>query len=331
LRAEPAHFRVDEIPAYAPSGQGDHLFVRFEKTGWNTVDAVRAIARELGIENNGVGYAGMKDRHAVTTQWASFPGASAEKAQQLDIDGIRVLDATPHEQKLRTGHLFGNRFELRLTEGASGLAEDLGPRLAELAARGCPNYFGAQRFGRGRGNLTRAARWLLEGGRAPRQRFLRKLQVSSLQSALFNAVLARRLEDGLYGTAVDGDMMRKEETGGVFISEDTAVDAARVKSFEISPTGPIFGRKMRWPERHALEREEEVRTAGGLTNEVLGRFGSAGTGSRRVLRVRPGDANVEAAEGGAIVRFTLPKGAYATVILRELLGAEPVEAARPPE
>lgn len=315
-----------EVPAYAPSGEGEHLFVHFEKTGWNTQDAVKALARALEIEPNGVGYAGMKDRRAVTTQWASFPNASADAALQVEVPGIRVLEATPHGQKLRTGHLRGNRFELILSDPSEGLAEALGPRLQELAARGCPNYFGGQRFGRGGGNLARAHRWLVEGGHAPRQRFLRKLLVSSLQSALFNATLARRLTDALWSTAIDGDLMRKEETGGVFTSEDVPLDTERLERFEISPTGPLFGPKMRWPERDARDREEEIMQAGGLTPEILTRFGAAGTGSRRVLRVRPGEASVESTAEGVLLSFTLPKGAYATIVLRELLGDEPTEA-----
>ncbi|NOY90275.1 MAG: tRNA pseudouridine(13) synthase TruD [Deltaproteobacteria bacterium] len=326
LRARPEHFRVEELPAYAPSGQGEHLFVHFEKTGLNTSDAVRAIARGLGIDNHGVGYAGMKDRRAVTTQWASFPKATAEAASSLELEGIRVLEAIPHEQKLRTGHLRGNRFELLLSDTSEGLAEALGPRLRELAERGFPNYFGAQRFGKNSGNLARAARWLLEGGKAPRQRFLRKLQVSSLQSALFNAVLSERLTDGLFEAAVEGDVMRKEETHGVFVSDDPALDSERVLRLEISPTGPIFGERMRWPEGDARAREERVLEGAGITKDTFARFGAAGRGSRRVMRVRPLDASVEQTDEGTRLCFTLSKGAYATVLLRELLGREPRES-----
>jgi len=329
LRALPEHFRVDEVPAYAPSGEGEHLFVRFEKTGWNTTDAVRAIARALGIDNGGVGYAGMKDRRAVTTQWASFPGATAEAAMALQIDGLRVLEATPHGQKLRTGHLRGNRFELLLTDTSEGLADALAPRLVDLAEHGCPNYFGSQRFGKNNGNLARAARWLLEGGKAPRQRFLRKLQVSSLQSALFNATLAARVRDDLFARAVDGDVMRKEETGGVFVSDDPETDSARVREFEISPMGPIFGERMRWTEREAKEREERVLEDAGISQDAFARFGSAGRGSRRVMRVRPGEACVEQTPEGTRLCFTLVKGAYATVLLRELLGTEARESRGP--
>ena len=324
-RARPEDFRVEEMPAYAPSGQGEHLFVHFEKTGWNTTDAVRAIARGLGIDARDVGYAGMKDRRAVTSQWASFPQAKAEAALALALDGIRILEAIPHGQKLRTGHLTGNRFDLLLSDTSEGLAEALAPRLARLAEHGCPNYFGPQRFGRNNGNLARAGRWLLEGGKAPRQRFLRKLQVSSLQSALFNIVLAERLNDGLFESAVDGDVMRKQETGGVFVCEDAALDSERVRQLEISPTGPIFGERMRWSEREALAREERVLEHAGITPDTFRRFGAAGRGSRRVMRVQPGESSVQETAEGTRLRFTLPKGAYATVLLRELLGREPTE------
>ena len=322
IRERPEDFRVVEVPAYLPSGEGDHLFVRFEKTGLDTPEAVKRLAAALEVDPRQAGWAGLKDRHAITEQWASFLFGDPAKLEGLELEGIRVLEAKRHGNKLRTGHLAGNRFALRVAGVDPEALPVVEARMERLAREGVPHYFGAQRFGRGGQNLTLAGRWLLEGGRAPRKPFHRKLQVSALQSAMFNALLAARLRDGLFAAAVDGDLMQKEETGGMFVSHDEA-DDARVKAFEISPTGPMFGAKMRWPETDARAREEATLAAFGLDPEALGRFKKVGPGTRRPYRVRPTEPVVRAAEDGLHLAFGLPSGAYATVVLRELLHTDP--------
>ncbi len=319
LKTEPEDFRVDEIPAYAPTGEGTHLFVRFEKRNLDTKRAVDTIARALDADPRGAGFAGMKDRRAVTIQWASFEGADPDRAMALELDAIRILEAARHPHKLRTGHLRGNAFEIVIR----GATPDLGvvrAVLERLDAEGCPNYFGAQRFGYEGKNVERALRWVLGGGRAPRKRFERKLLVSSLQAAIFNTVSGQRVTEGLLGRCLDGDLLKKEDTGGIFVAEDHAVEQPRLDRFEVSPTGPIFGAKMRWPEGDALVRENAALEAWGLERALLKRFRKAGEGTRRVLRVRPKDVDLSLRPDGSILlRLTLNKGAYATVITREIM------------
>ena len=322
IREQPEDFRVVEIPAYLPAGEGDHLFVRFRKTGLDTPEAVKRIATLLEVDAREAGWAGLKDRHAITEQWASFLFGDAAKLEGAALEGVEILEAARHGNKLRTGHLAGNRFALRV----AGVPEDALPvvreRLERVSQTGVPHYFGAQRFGRGGQNLALAARWLLDGARPPRKPFHRKLQVSTLQSAMFNALLADRLRDGLFDAALDGDLMQKEESGGMFVSHDAA-DDARVKAFEISPTGPMFGAKMRWPEGEALAREEATLEAWGLSREALGKFKKVGAGTRRPYRVRVDEPSLAADADGLHLSFGLPSGAYATVVLRELLHADP--------
>jgi tRNA pseudouridine13 synthase len=318
IRQQPHDFQVDEIPAYEPSGSGDHLFVRFEKTGLNTPAAVTQLARALDSDPSQAGWAGLKDRHAVTTQWASFFRADAARARALELPGIRVLDAHPHPHKIRTGHLRGNRFRIRVVSGDDPLpiAEQV---LAELASHGAPNYYGEQRFGIDDGNLERALRWLREGGPAPRDRFQRKLLVSTWQSSLFNRWLAARVARGELGRAREGDVMRKEDSGGIFVSDDLAADQLRMDGWEISPTGPMFGSKMRWPTGEAERVERALWAEHGLDEAVVSRLGALAEGTRRVARIRPAETQVSADAEGVVLAFVLPKGAYATVILRELL------------
>jgi len=322
IRVEVEDFRVEEVPAYLPSGEGDHLFVRFEKRELDTPEAVRRIARTLGVDARNAGWAGLKDRRAVTQQWASFEHADAKGLDDASIDGVTILEHSRHTNKLRTGHLHGNRFDL-LVRGAGPTSLDPAKQvLGELETRGLPAYFGPQRFGREGRNLGDAVRWLVQGGRTPQKRFRRKLLVSSLQSAIFNELLAERVRNGMLESVVEGDLLRKVESGGLFVSEDLEADRARAAEFEVSATGPMFGAKMRWPEGKALAREEEALEHWGLSRESLRAFKKAGSGTRRRYRFKVEGTEAEASEHGLRLRFTLPAGAYATVVLRELLRRE---------
>ena len=318
IRQQPNDFRVDEIPAYTPSGNGDHLFVRFEKTGLNTPQAVAELARALDADPAQAGWAGLKDRHAVTTQWASLFGADPDRALALELPGVRVLEAHRHPHKIRTGHLRANRFRIRVVSAPEALpvAQQV---IAELATTGAPNYYGEQRFGIDDGNLERALRWLREGGPPPRDRFQRKLLVSTWQSSLFNRWLAERVESTGLGRARAGDLMRKEDSGGMFVAEDLAAAQLRMDGWEISPTGPMFGSKMRWPEADAERFERALWAEHGLDDATVSRLGALAEGTRRVARIRPAETLVEGDADGVVLAFVLPKGAYATVILRELL------------
>lgn len=317
IRVLPEDFRVDEVPAYLPAGGGDHLFVRFEKVDLDTPEAVRRIARALDADPKQAGFAGLKDRRAVTTQWASFLFGDGARLEGAAIEGVRVLEHARHGNKLRTGHLRGNRFDILVRSEEPGDHGRARVSLEELERRGVPSYFGEQRFGHD--NLPAARRWILEGGPAPRDRWKRKLYVSALQSAIFNELLAERIREGSMDGALDGDLMRKEESGGLFVCEDAAEDALRAARFEISATGPMFGARMRWPERGARAREEAALERWGVTQRHLERVQKSGEGTRRPYRVRISEARLEAVPEGTRLSFTLPSGAYATVVLRELV------------
>lgn len=317
LRALPSDFVVDEVPAYLPSGEGDHLYVRFEKTGLDTPEAVRRIARAANADPREAGWAGLKDRHAVTTQWASLLRGDAAALETAELEGVRILEVGRHRNKLRTGHLKANRFRLLLRDAPAEALPQVDETLAVLTERGLPNHFGEQRFGRD--NLAAARRWLVEGGAAPRKPFERKLLVSVAQSAMFNALLAERVTQGTYDRVLPGDLARKEDTGGLFVTDAGPEDAARAPRFEITATGPMFGAEMRWPEGDVAARELAELEAFGLRREDLARFRKAGAGTRRPYRVRLSHAAAEARPEGLELDFVLPAGAYATVLTREIL------------
>jgi tRNA pseudouridine13 synthase len=198
--------------------------------------------------------------------------------------------------------------------------------LAELAARGVPGYFGVQRFGRDAQNLDLARRWIVDGGPAPGAPWARKLYVSSLQSELFNELCAERVAAGTYGTILAGDVAKKEESGGMFVPatpEELADANERASRFLVSPTGPMFGVSMRRAEGAIGEREDACMRAHGLDEAKLARIARAGEGTRRPYRFRLSEPSVTADDDGLVLSFSLPPGAYATVVVRELQRAEP--------
>jgi len=324
VKVSPEDFRVDEIPAYLPSGAGPHLYLQVEKRGKTTRDVVKAIARELGVPERDVGVAGLKDRQAVTTQWLSFPSARDPDPASISGDGFRVVAASRHGNKLRTGHTKGNRFEISVQGGELEAAR---LSAAALALRGFPNFFGPQRFGAA-GRNADVGRALLQGRtedpevrRSIRDRFLRRMCISAWQSLLFNRWLAERIADGLFARALAGDVMKKLETGGVFTCADPALDTERMARFEISPAGPMFGHKLRAAEGEAEPREARLLAGEGVGPGELSRAGGEAEGTRRPARL-PVRVELSPLPGGYRAVFELPRGSYATVVMGELVKGE---------
>ncbi|MCC6523483.1 MAG: tRNA pseudouridine(13) synthase TruD [Polyangiaceae bacterium] len=322
IRSTPADFVVEEIPAYAPSGRGEHLFVTFRKTDLTTPEAVRRLARALGVSERDAGYAGMKDRHAVTTQTASFPfpaGRDLAEARAVALDGIEILAAERHEHKLRTGHLRGNRFTLHLRGLDAATARALAAALSDVVARGIPNHFGAQRFGRGGDNAERARAWLSGRSRGPRDPRERRLYFSALQSELFNAVLDARVADGTFATLLPGDLARRAESGGtVRVPLDDPAELEALRARHLVPTGPMVGARMPWPEGRPGDLERQVLAASGLELSIFEAHRKLGEGARRPLVLELGELHAEppaTGSDGLVLSFVLPKGGYATTVL----------------
>ena len=327
FRSTPEDFEVEEIPAYPPSGAGEHVFAFIEKRGLTTKDAVRALCEGLGADPKAAGWAGLKDRHAVTRQWISIFGVSPEALQKVELEGIQVLDAAFHPQKLRTGHLRANRFRIRLRQIDASRIEELRHLLTEIETHGLPNYYGEQRFGREGDNADRARRWVLGETRAPRAGFQRKMQMSALQSEIFNRCVAERVQSSTLGKVYPGELVKKHESGGLFVAPDVEDTQARADAWEISPTGPIFGVKMRWPEGEAREREEALLEESGLSLDTLAKWKRVAPGTRRFVRIPVPQLDLAVSDHTAELDFTLPAGSYATILMREILKRD----AQPPK
>ncbi len=318
FRVRPEDFEVEEIPAYLPSGQGEHLFLWVEKVGLDTPDAARRIASALGLQLTEVSWAGLKDRVAVTRQWLSVPARAEASLPALEgHPDLRVIAQARHGNKLRVGHLRGNRFRIRIRDPER--PEVAGPVMERLVAEGLPNAFGEQRFGRGDTGLRGLA--LIRGERLPHRpsTFERKLYVSAYQALLFNRMLEARLQGGTLRRSLRGDLMRKTDSGGLFVCREPEVDQARLGRGEIAPTGPIFGWKMQRPEGEVDAAEQAVLASEGLTLPSFKRLGSIAEGTRRPFSVPLADAGW-AVEGSTVeLSFTLPAGSYATVLLDEVM------------
>jgi tRNA pseudouridine13 synthase len=319
LRETPEDFVVEEVPAYLPSGSGAHTFVRVEKRLRTTEQVARDLARAAGVRPGDVGYAGRKDRVAVTTQWFSVPGLEPALAAALELPGARVLESARHPHKLRTGHLKGNRFEIAVRGASADVADAARAALARIERQGFPNRYGPQRYGRDGDNAERA-RELLTGGvpRMPRRdaRFL----LSALQARVFDAALAAR--SAPLDAVEPGDLAMRHDSGGVFLVEDLLAEAPRAAAFEISATGPIFGTRMDEPAGEPASRERRVLAAHGIDVAAL-RLppGVRLRGARRALRARPEDARLEFRDAVLRLSFRLPPGSYASVLVEELVGA----------
>ena len=381
IKVHPEDFRVTEIPLYAPSGEGDHVFLYVEKQGIGSLDAADHIARAFGLPRHLVGLAGLKDAHAITRQWMSLERIDPDKAARLHLPNITILAAVRHRNKLKIGHLVGNRFEVRL-RGCRPGAGELAERILEvIAARGMPNWFDRQRFGmRGDNHLLgRAlvlgdaeefcgrflgrptahdnprvahARRMVDHGRiaearkfysghrdqlrvltelvrtrnparamraVPKQ--LARLLVAAYQSSIFNAVLERRL-DGIDRVEA-GDLAYIHPRGGrgeaVFLVERPEDEAPRAARFEISPSGPLVGHRVTLAAGRPGEIEREVLAAENVTPANFERVKALRLrGDRRPLRVPVSEVEVGAVGDDITIGFTLPSGAYATILLAEI-------------
>ena len=325
LRAAPEDFQVWELPLIEPEGSGSHLWLEVRKRDANTPWVASQLAAAAGVSPREVGYAGMKDRRAVTTQWFSVGLQEAADSDwpSWEIPGVTILQAIRHGRKLQRGALRGNRFlvTLRSLLGGTDTLED---RLGQAARTGVPNYFGPQRFGHGGANVERAARWLQRGGRIRRSE--RSIYLSAVRSYLFNEVLAERVGLGTWNCLMGGDVVLLDGSRSTFRADTLDAELERrCTGFDIHPTGPLPGRS-RGRRGECASGEAAV-----LEEAVLGQYeeliaalqAKSEDADRRALRVLPTGLHWEIDGTDLTLEFVLPPGAYATSLLRELVLTEP--------
>jgi tRNA pseudouridine13 synthase len=319
LRSVPEDFVVDEDLGYEPDGRGDHVLLHVRKRGTNTEWLARELAAFAGIKPVDVGFAGLKDRHALTTQWFSLHLRGAEPDwNSFPCAEAQILDVRRHRRKLQRGELRGNRFRLVVRQLSGDIAA-LEARLRQVQAQGVPNYFGAQRFGIDGGNLAEAEA-LFAGRNEVRDRHKRGLYISAARSLLFNAVLSARVAAGNWLTPLAGEVVQLGNTQSlVTCDEPTPAICDRVARGELQLTGPLWGRGRPLSSGAVLALEEAA-----LADYAAWRRGLEQVGlqqERRALRLMAQDLAWTLDEGAATLTlsFYLPAGAYATTVLRELV------------
>lgn len=317
IRTRPEDFRVEEILGFEPDGDGEHLWLRTEKTGENTEYVARCLSKAAGVHPRAVGYAGMKDRDAVTRQWFSLqlPGSADPDWRQWIIPGVKILEAARSMRKIRRGGLKGNRFEL-VVRGLEGDLDALESRLETVRDSGAPNAFGEQRFGGN--NIARAHRMFRGELKRPPSRVKRGVYLSAARSLIFNRVLTERIGQGTWNRLIPGDRAMLDGTRSHFAAD--SADAGQIRrcaELDIHPTGPLPGLGEAPVSGEAAALEDAFYEREAELTEGLRRFGVEH--HRRALRVRAAELEWSLSKDRLALSFRLGAGSYATAVLRELV------------
>lgn len=289
-----ADFVVEEELGFTPEGGGEHLYLHIRKENQNTRWVAKLLAEYFAVEEQAVGYSGLKDRHAITSQWFSIHLPGAENPLPLPIvEGCEILASSRHPRKLRPGTHLRNHFEIRLRDVSGSSRQEIDARLEAIVVNGVPNYFGEQRFGIDGGNLREVEKILAQ--RQPRFKGRRGgLYLSAARSWLFNQVLAARVLDNSW----------------------RAAQAATDDSAATQADGPLWGRGRSQVDAELAAREADILApwqhwCHGLEHSGLKQ-------ERRPLALMPGNLQWRWEGSDLILQFSLPPGCYATAVLREL-------------
>jgi len=331
-RSTPEDFEVDEILGFSAGGEGPHALLHVRKCGANTEWVARELARAAGVKPFEVGFAGLKDRNALTTQHFTVPRGkrAAEEFAGLKGEGYEVLSAAPHQRKLPRGALEGNRFAITVR----GLACDpalLNQRLQSIASGGTPNYFGEQRFGREAGNLDQVLRTaqqlaqkMEEGGRSGRRERRGRddagFMLSAARSVIFNGILAQRVVRATWNRLGAGDVANLDGRGSVFAVDQVDPELEqRCTALDVHPTAPLAGAGTSLATGEVLALEEAVSAQ---FPEALSVISAEGMKSeRRALRIRVRNLEHEYVGDTLRLRFALSAGSFATTVLREIIAS----------
>ncbi|CAM2920723.1 tRNA pseudouridine(13) synthase TruD [Legionella anisa] len=316
FKCSPEDFQVNEFFDSPFSGEGEHIVLRIEKTGVTTEEVVRSLAKLLHKPVKSIGYAGLKDRQARATQWLSIhaPGEQIPGIAQLTAPGWCILEWTRHHKKLRPGFLTGNQFIVRLREISH--KEDLLERIERIKENGVPNYFGEQRFGRNADNLLKAEKMLIQGHRV-KDRFLRGIYCSAARSWIYNLILSRRVMEQCWNTPLSGDVMQLKGSNSIFAIDHIDNELLqRIKDKDISPASPLPGKSKHKIKGEALQLVNEIYLDWQPWLAGLEHYGLEEDWRANILHAEQLTCVIK--NNLAELSFSLPPGAYATAVLREL-------------
>ncbi len=318
LKTDNEDFIVDEIMPVIMSGEGEHSWLHITKKNTNTDAIATLLAKHAGVKPVAVSYAGLKDRHAVTTQWFSvhLPGMPDPAWEELESDEFNINQVIRHNRKLKRGALSGNRFEIRLRQ-IKGDQSDWEQRLKEIAENGVPNYFGQQRFGHQMNNLSRALD-LLEKNKLRRMKpHKRGIYLSAMRSWIFNEIVSQRISDKTFAQAQSGDVMMLADSHACFAEEITAEIESRLHNKELHITAALWGKGASMATDSIEIMEQQIADQYAQFAEGLEKAGMKQ--ERRAMRLLPAKMQWQFEDDKSLViNFELVKGSYATALLREL-------------
>ncbi|MCF6193169.1 MAG: tRNA pseudouridine(13) synthase TruD [Kangiellaceae bacterium] len=316
LRAKPEDFRVTEQLSFSPSGSGEHLFLKIEKTSANTEWVAKRLQKTFGLSSREIGYAGKKDRHSIATQWFSLhlPGKKIELDKLALNQEFKVLNAVRHNKKLKIGSLKENKFEIVLRNITGKIDER---HLEQISKQGVPNYFGYQRFGFDANNLVVANDYLSQKIKI-KNRNKRSMVISSARSLLFNLILSKRIENKTWIRVLDGDCLMLDGSQSYFVvNKSTCEDQQRVESGDVHICGLLAGRQVSDAQSLVKELEDKILARYPDWMDAFYRLNLST--SRRPLRCIPRELTVEYKDNKAVLNFNLNKGCYATSVIKELV------------
>lgn len=317
MKIQPEDFIVTEIDKIIPSGNGEHLWLKIQKTGCNTDWVATQLARIAGVKKRDIGFAGLKDRQAITTQWFSIylpKGKTPSWASELP-QGVNLLEETRHDRKLRRGTLQGNHFNITIRECSYDQAE-LSLLVEQVRTKGMPNYFGKQRFGRDYQNIQHAKQWF-QGNFRVKARNKRSLYLSAARSWIFNHILSARIEQGTWNKAMKGDVFMLQGSHSCFANEFDTHIQQRVNTNDIHPTAALWGRGTLSSCFDMLQLETDIAHLEPVLCQGLEHHGLKQ--QRRAMRIVVANLAFEVLNGDTLrFEFSLPSSSYATVLLEQL-------------
>jgi tRNA pseudouridine13 synthase len=317
IRTLPEDFIVEETLAFEPSGNGEHIFLQIQKTGENTEYVARQLARFANVRQRDIGFAGMKDRHAITTQWFSvwLPKGEEPNWVEFATENMAVLHVTRHARKLKRGALANNRFGLTIRNWQGDKTKTV-EQLTAIKNHGVANYYGSQRFGHGGQNVAKALA-MFQGAKVGREQ--RSLYLSAARSFLFNHILSARIEQHSWQTGLNGDVFMLDGSRSCFACEVIDDDIhARLAKNALHSTGALVGKGESRVSAEALEIEQKIIENYPELQNGLVAFGVEN--DRRALRVNVANLTWKFSDDTTLkLQFLLPAGSFATALLREII------------
>ena len=320
IRLQAKDFKVTELLDIELSNQGEHLWLYLEKIDSNTNWVAKQLSNVCQVPQKNIGFAGQKDRHAITKQWFSIQLpkiTDVDKIQKALPEEISILKSGIHHRKLKIGQLDGNKFCIRI-KNIKGDKQQIEKNIDLVKSHGVPNYFGEQRFGHDMGNIQKAGDWFT-GNYKVKTRNLKSLLISTARSHIFNLIIAKRIEHGIWDKSITGDILQLNNSKSWFPETDASSDeiSQRLNEFDIHLTAAMWGEQSTQAKADCASLETEI--ANQFPKYKIGFEKFRLKQDRRAMRIVANNLQYNWLDNDLELSFELSSGSYATSIIREIL------------